>query len=130
MPKPIEVMPVEFDPTKPPYKQPKGPAKPSEEEPKAVPELEEISPEELKHILEVHKKWVDSEEKEGEPANLAERMRELRNQANDLSSHLHRLSYELHPSMITHLGLVAAVRSLSAVNVTVRAGTPTGVSLT
>jgi len=46
-----------------------------------------------------------------QPSDFAERMQELRKQANDLSSHLHRLSYELHPSMITHLGLVAAVRS-------------------
>ncbi|MHC4513273.1 MAG: sensor histidine kinase [Planctomycetota bacterium] len=45
------------------------------------------------------------------PARLVERMRELRRQTNELSADLHRLSYELHPSMIKHLGLVAAVRS-------------------
>lgn len=47
----------------------------------------------------------------GEKANLGARIRALKTLANDLSSDLHRLSYELHPSMINHLGLVAAVRS-------------------
>lgn len=47
----------------------------------------------------------------GNVADLPERIQGLRQQADALSSDLHRLSYELHPSMITHLGLVAAVRS-------------------
>ena len=70
MPKRNEVMTVEFDPTKPPYKQPKRPAEPSEEQPKEVPKLREISFEELKDILEKHKKWLKSKRKEGQQANL------------------------------------------------------------
>ena len=33
-------------------------------------ELREMSPEQLKEILEAHRKWVDSEGKEGEKASL------------------------------------------------------------
>ena len=61
---------MEFDPPKVPDTQPKRPAEPSEEEPKEVPKLREISPEKLKHILEDHKKWVESEGKEGKQADL------------------------------------------------------------
>jgi len=34
------------------------------------PTLREVPPEELEKILEAHRKWVESEEKEGEKANL------------------------------------------------------------
>lgn len=47
----------------------------------------------------------------GDAVDLRERIGKLRKQADALSTDLHRLSYELHPAMITHLGLVAAVRS-------------------
>ena len=36
----------------------------------------------------------------------------IRTQAQDLSSDIHRLSYQLHPAKLDHLGLAAAVRSL------------------
>ena len=62
---------MDVDSTKAPYKQPKRPAEPSEGQPEEVPELREISPE-LKHILEEHKKWVESEGQEGEQAILME----------------------------------------------------------
>lgn len=57
------MMPVEVAPAK-------TPAKPPEEEPKAAPKLREISPEELRHILEEHRKWIKSNGKEGMIANL------------------------------------------------------------
>lgn len=36
----------------------------------------------------------------------------LQNQAQEISSDIHRLSYRLHPSKLDHLGLAAAIRSL------------------
>ena len=36
----------------------------------------------------------------------------LQNQAQEISSDIHRLSYRLHPSKLDHLGLAAALRSL------------------
>jgi len=63
-------MTMDFDSTKPPYKQPQRQAEPSEEQPKAVPELKEISTEELKDILKEHKKWLGLKGKEGKAASL------------------------------------------------------------
>jgi len=42
---------------------------------------------------------------------ISERLQRVSRQVKDLSSDLHRLSYELHPSKIERLGLVSAVRS-------------------
>jgi uncharacterized protein YjbI with pentapeptide repeats len=55
-------MTVEFDATKPPYKQPKRRQEAAE--------LREVSPEKLKDILEEHEKWVESEGIEGNEANF------------------------------------------------------------
>ena len=41
-----------------------------QEQPSDRPALREVSPEELAKILEAHRKWVESEGKEGERANL------------------------------------------------------------
>ena len=43
----------------------------SEDQEPQEPELREVSPEELKQILEEHRKWVESEGKEGEMADLS-----------------------------------------------------------
>ena len=46
------------------------------------------------------------------PAQPMERLRRLAVQARKLSSQVQTLSHQLHPSQLTHLGLVAASRSL------------------
>ncbi len=43
-----------------------------QEQPSDRPALREVSPEELAKILEAHRKWVESEGKEGERADLRE----------------------------------------------------------
>ncbi len=43
-----------------------------QEQPSESPPLREVSPEELANILEAHRKWVESEGKEGERADLFE----------------------------------------------------------
>lgn len=45
-------------------------------------------------------------------ARLRRRIEGLQNQAQEISSDIHRLSYRLHPSKLDHLGLVAAIKSL------------------
>jgi len=46
------------------------------------------------------------------PAQATERLQRLALQARKLSSQMQNLSHQLHPSQLTHLGLVAASRSL------------------
>ena len=45
-------------------------------------------------------------------AGIRRRFESLQNQAQEISSDIHRLSYRLHPSKLDHLGLAAAVKSL------------------
>jgi signal transduction histidine kinase len=45
-------------------------------------------------------------------AKLRRRCESLQNQAHEISSDIHRLSYSLHPSKLDHLGLAAASRVL------------------
>ena len=44
--------------------------------------------------------------------SLRNRLYKLQLQAQEISSDIHRLSYQLHPSKLDHLGLAAAVKSL------------------
>ena len=46
------------------------------------------------------------------PVNLRKRVKAVQKQAQDISTDIHRLSYQLHPSKLDHLGLGAAVKSL------------------
>jgi PAS domain S-box-containing protein len=48
------------------------------------------------------------------PTGPGEMMQEMIGQARDLSTAIHRLSHDLHPSKLTHFGLVTTVRSLCA----------------
>ena len=43
---------------------------------------------------------------------MRRRFESLQNQAQEISSDIHRLSYRLHPSKLDHLGLAAAIKSL------------------
>lgn len=43
---------------------------------------------------------------------IRRRFESLQNQAQEISSDIHRLSYRLHPSKLDHLGLAAAIKSL------------------
>lgn len=45
-------------------------------------------------------------------SNLRSSIRNVWERAQEISSELHRVSYQLHPSKLDHLGLVAAARSL------------------
>jgi PAS domain S-box-containing protein len=45
-------------------------------------------------------------------AKMRRRFESLQNQAQEISSDIHRLSYRLHPSKLDHLGLAAAIKSL------------------
>jgi PAS domain S-box-containing protein len=45
-------------------------------------------------------------------AKMRRRFENLQNQAQEISSDIHRLSYSLHPSKLDHLGLAAAIKSL------------------
>jgi PAS domain S-box-containing protein len=45
-------------------------------------------------------------------AKMRRRFESLQNQAQEISSDIHRLSYSLHPSKLDHLGLSAAIKSL------------------
>jgi PAS domain S-box-containing protein len=45
-------------------------------------------------------------------ATLCENLREIIKQIAELSTGIHRMSHDLHPSKLAHLGLVAALRSL------------------
>ena len=45
-------------------------------------------------------------------AKVRRRFESLQNQAQEISSDIHRLSYRLHPSKLDHLGLAAALKSL------------------
>ena len=47
-----------------------------------------------------------------EPADLGRRLKKVQNQAREISSDIHRLSYKLHPSKLDYLGLAPAVKSL------------------
>ena len=46
------------------------------------------------------------------PVILRKRVKALQKQTQDISTDIHRLSYQLHPSKLDHLGLGAAVKSL------------------
>jgi len=46
------------------------------------------------------------------PPGLRGRFRKLQKQMHEISADIHRLSYQLHPSKLDHLGLAAAVKSL------------------
>src|SRR5262249_49903657 len=48
------------------------------------------------------------------PAGLRERLQEMMNQAAGLSTGIRRISHDLHPSKLTQLGLVAALKGLCA----------------
>jgi PAS domain S-box-containing protein len=45
-------------------------------------------------------------------ARIRRRFESLQNQAQEISSDIHRLSYRLHPSKLDHLGLAAAIKTL------------------
>jgi len=45
-------------------------------------------------------------------ARIRRRFENLQNQAQEISSDIHRLSYRLHPSKLDHLGLAAAIKTL------------------
>jgi PAS domain S-box-containing protein len=45
-------------------------------------------------------------------SSLHQRIQKLRQQSQEISTDIHRLSYRLHPSKLDHLGLAAAVKSL------------------
>jgi PAS domain S-box-containing protein len=45
-------------------------------------------------------------------ARIRRRFESVQNQAHEISSDIHRLSYSLHPSKLDHLGLAAALKSL------------------
>jgi signal transduction histidine kinase len=45
------------------------------------------------------------------PARMRELMQDLSNRTKELSTAVHRLSHQLHPAKLEHLGLVAAVKS-------------------
>jgi signal transduction histidine kinase len=45
-------------------------------------------------------------------AKMRRRFESIQNQAQEISSDIHRLSYSLHPSKLDHLGLAAAIKSL------------------
>ncbi|HEX3085235.1 MAG TPA: PAS domain-containing protein [Pyrinomonadaceae bacterium] len=45
-------------------------------------------------------------------AKMRRRFESLQNQAQEISSDIHRLSYRLHPSKLDHLGLASAIKSL------------------
>lgn len=47
----------------------------------------------------------------GATNNLQGRIQELQTQAQDVATEIHRLSYQLHPSKLDHLGLASAVKS-------------------
>ena len=46
------------------------------------------------------------------PVNLRRRVKAVQKQAQEISTDIHRLSYQLHPSKLDHLGLGPAVKSL------------------
>jgi PAS domain S-box-containing protein len=46
------------------------------------------------------------------PEDLHRRLLSLQTQAQEISADIHRLSYELHPSKLDHLGLAPAIKSL------------------
>lgn len=46
------------------------------------------------------------------PFDLGRSLKSVQNQAREISADIHRLSYQLHPSKLDHLGLAAAVGSL------------------
>jgi PAS domain S-box-containing protein len=46
------------------------------------------------------------------PRGIHRRFQKLRQQAEEISTEIHRLSYKLHPSKLDHLGLASAVKSL------------------
>ena len=45
------------------------------------------------------------------PSSLSGRLTSLQQKVSEISNEIHRMSYELHPSKLEHLGLVPAVRS-------------------
>jgi signal transduction histidine kinase len=45
-------------------------------------------------------------------AKMRRRFESIQNQAQEISSDIHRLSHRLHPSKLDHLGLAAAIKSL------------------
>lgn len=45
------------------------------------------------------------------PSYLSNRIRSLKQKVSEISNEIHRMSYELHPSKLDHLGLVPALRS-------------------
>ena len=51
-------------------------------------------------------------ENNGLPSKVRGRMNELKQMASDISTSVHALSHELHPSTLDHLGLVAGVKGL------------------
>jgi len=46
-----------------------------------------------------------------EPSSLSTRLFSLKQKVSEISNEIHRMSYELHPSKLEHLGLVPALRS-------------------
>jgi len=54
---------------------------------------------------------VELEQLEHDPSNVAQRARELRAQAAEISSDVQALSHELHSSKLEYLGVVAGIRS-------------------
>ena len=47
------------------------------------------------------------------PPGIRKRFQKIRQQAEEISTDIHRLSYKLHPSKLDHLGLASAVKSLT-----------------
>ena len=48
------------------------------------------------------------------PSTLSNRLTGLKQKVSEISNEIHRMSYELHPSKLEHLGLVPALRSFCA----------------
>ena len=61
-------------------------------------------------VLSIGLEQIGQQLPEG-PDNLHARIHGLWTETQEISTELHRLSYQLHPSKLDHLGLVAAVRS-------------------
>lgn len=61
-------------------------------------------------VLSIGLEQIGQQIPEG-PGNFQGRIQDLRSKAQEVSTEIHRLSYQLHPSKLDHLGLASAVKS-------------------
>ena len=61
-------------------------------------------------VLSIGLEQIGQQIPEG-PGNFQGRIQDLRTKAQEVSTEIHRLSYQLHPSKLDHLGLASAVKS-------------------